>query len=141
MAGASRKLNNENQEWAEAAESAKEIAASLSAMAGHAASAVGAMAGHATGDLGKKVDALAAEAGVGIQELGDKLSKRAPQSGVLGSASQAVAKSVRQGGEYLEEAKLSGVTEDVAQLIRRHPISSVLIAVGLGCYLARKFQD
>jgi hypothetical protein len=53
--------------------------------------------------------------------------KNVPHEGVLGSASQAVARTVKDGGEYLEGVKLSGMTEGVAKLIRRNPIPAVFI--------------
>ena len=130
-----------NDEWTQAAGKAKEAVASVGEMASHAGSAVGAMASQTACDVGKKADELTASAGVGIQGLGDRLSKNAPHSGVLGNASQAVAKTVRDGGEYLEGAKLSGMTEDVAQLVRRNPIPAVLIAIGLGWFVGRKLGN
>lgn len=131
----------ENMEWTEAAEKAREAAASAGEMVGHAASAVGAIATHAVSDVGRKADDLAANAGVGIQGLGDQLMQNAPQSGVLGSASQAVGKSVVQSGKYIEESKLSGMTEDVAQLVQRNPITAVVIAIGLGWFIGRKLGN
>ena len=128
----------DKQEWAQAADKAKEAAASVGEMASHAASAVGAMANQAACDVGRKADDLTANAGLGIQELGDRLGRQAPQAGVLGSATQAVARTVKDSGEYIEGAKLSGMTEDLAQLIRRNPIPAVLIAVGLGWFVGRK---
>jgi hypothetical protein len=129
-----------NQEWALAGDDAKEVAASVGKMAGHAVSAVGAMASQAASDMGKKADDLTASAGVGIQELGDKLSQNVPHAGVIGSASQAVARTVKEGGEYLEGAKLSGITEDVARVIRRNPIPAILIAIGLGWFVGRTLK-
>ncbi len=146
------------QDWAptvdkakEATDKAKAAAASVGELASDAASAVGAMASkaacdagsmasQAACDVGKKADNLTASAGVGIQQWGDRLSKNAPHDGVLGSASQAIAKTIKDGGEYLEDAKLSGMTEDIAQLVRRNPIPAVLIALGLGWLMARKLS-
>jgi hypothetical protein len=102
-------------------------------MAHHAVSAVGAMASQAA-------DELTASAGVGIQGLGDRLGKIAPQTGVLGGASQAVAQGVKKGGKYIEGAKLSGITGNLAQLIRRHPIPAVLIGIGMGWFACRKLK-
>ena len=105
------------QEWAptydkakEAADKTKEAAASVGELASDAACAVGAMASQAACDagamasqaacdVGKKADNLTASAGVGIQQWGDRLSKNAPHDGVVGSASQAFAKTIREGGE------------------------------------------
>ena len=127
-----------NDEWNQAAGKARDAAACMGEMAGHAASAVGAMASQAACDVGMKADELAASAGFGIQGMGDRLSKNAPHGGVLESASQMVAQSVKDGGQYLEEAKFSGLTEDVAQLVRRNPIPAILIAIGLGWFVGRK---
>jgi methyl-accepting chemotaxis protein len=141
MSNSTRTPDVNNQEWTQVADDAKEAAASMGEMASHAASAVGAMASQAASDVGKRADELTASAGAGIQELGDRLSKNAPQAGVLGSASQAVARTVKDGGKYIEGAKLGGMTEDIAQLIRRNPIPSVLIGFGLGWFLCRKLRS
>lgn len=127
-----------NDEWNQAADKAKEAAASVGEMAGHAASAVGAIAGQAARDVSRKADDLTASAGASVQGFGDRLGKQAPQSGLIGNVSQAVAHSVRDGGEYIKEAKVSGMTEDLAQLVRRNPIPAVLIAIGLGWFVGRK---
>ena len=140
------------QEWAQAADCAKEAATSVSAIASRAGSAVGALASQAVCDVGsiasqaacdvgKKADDLTASAGIGIQGLGDRISKTAPRSGVVGNATQAVAGAVRNSGEYLEGAKFGGMTEDVAQLIRRNPFPAVFIAIGLGWFVARKLRS
>jgi hypothetical protein len=131
----------DKQDWAQAADKAKEAAAFLSEMASRAASAVGAMASQAASNVGKNADDLTASAGVGIQGMGDKLGKNTPQAGVLGSVSQAVARTVTDGGEYLEGAKLSGMTEDIVQLIRRNPVPVVLIGIGLGWFAWRKLRS
>jgi hypothetical protein len=129
-----------NDELTQVAHKAGEAAASVGQMASHAASAVGAMASQAACDVSKKADDLTARAGVGIQELGDRLSHSTLHEGMLGSASQSVARAVKGGGEYIESAKLSGITEDIAQVIRRNPIPAVLIAIGLGWYVGRRLK-
>ena len=130
----------DKEDWAQAAEKAKEAAAYLGEMASRAASAVGAMASQAANSVGTKADDLTASAGAGIQGLGDKLSKNTPHAGVLGSVSQSVADTVKEGGEYLEDAKLSGMTGDVVRLIRRYPIPAAIIGIGLGWFAWRKLK-
>ena len=130
----------DKKEWDQAVNKAKEAAASAGEVASHATSAVGAMASRAACDIGKEADHLAASAGTCIEGLGDRLSKNAPHSGILGNTSQAVAGAVREGGEYLQSAKLSGMTEDVAHLVRRNPIPAVLIAIGLGWFVGRNLK-
>ncbi|HTN02894.1 MAG TPA: hypothetical protein VL132_13500 [Planctomycetaceae bacterium] len=128
------------KEWTQAAGKARDAAASAGEVASHAASAVGAMASQAVGDVGRRADNLTARAGVGIQELGDELGRNTPHTGLLGSASQAVARTVRESGEYVESAKLSGMTDDVAHVIRRNPIPAVLISLGVGWFVGRSLR-
>lgn len=104
--------------------------------ASQAAAAVSALATTAVGDVGKQANDLAVTAGAGIQELGDSLAKYGPQDGILGTASHAFAKSVKQSGEYLEEVKFSGLTKDLACLIRKNPMPAFFIALGIGWILA-----
>jgi hypothetical protein len=110
-------------------------------MATDAGCAVGSMASQAACQVGQTADDLTARAGAGIKGLGDKLSHNAPHSGIMGSASQSVARSVHEGGQYVQDAKLSGMVEDVAQMIRRNPLPAVFIAIGLGWFVARKMRS
>jgi hypothetical protein len=41
------------------------------------------------------------------------------------------------GGQYLEQEGLKGIAEDVTNVIRRNPLATLLIGVGLGFILAR----
>ena len=134
------RIPSNNQEFAQAADSANEAAVSVADMARHAASAIGAMASQAASDAGTKADELTARAGAGIQGMGERLGKIAPQTGALGSASQAVAQTVKDGGKYIEDAKLTGISENIAQMIRRNPIPAVCIGIGLGWFLCRKLK-
>jgi hypothetical protein len=126
----------DKQEWASVESKAKDALASVREMAGHATSAVGAMASRAACDVSKEADQLTANAGVCMEHLGEKIGKNAP-----GNASQSIAGSVREGGEYLQSAKLGGMAEDVAHLIRRNPIPAVLIAIGLGWFVSRTIRS
>jgi hypothetical protein len=140
MSSSTTKPGVNQQEWAQAGDKAIDAAVCAGEMASHAASAVGEMASHAVRDVGKRVDDLTARAGVGIQELGNRLSKDTPHAGIIGSASQAVAEAVKDSGEYLEGAKLTGITADIAHVIRRNPIPAVLIAIGFGWFVGRKLK-
>ena len=122
-------------------EAASRAVTTAGEMASDAGCAVGSMTSQAACDVGRKADDLTASAGAGIKGLGDKLSHNAPHSGVMGSASQAVARSVHDGGQYMQDAKLSGMVEDVAQMIRRNPFPAVFIAIGLGWVVARKMRS
>lgn len=124
-----------------ALEQAKDAGSQAVGKAKEAIGAVSAAAGHAATAAGKKADELTASAGTGIKKLGDVISHQAPQEGVAGAAAQAVAGSMKRGGQYLEDAKLSGMTEDMAQMIRQNPMPAVLIAVGVGFFLGRALRS
>jgi hypothetical protein len=136
-----QEIKEVKQDWQQATDKAKEAASCVGSAASHAVTAVGSAAGQAASDLGNKADNLAESAGTGIREFGDSISRHTPQSGVLGSAGQAVARTVKEGGEYLEHAKFSGMIDDLAQVIKRNPIPAILIAVSVGCLLGRKMRS
>ncbi len=122
-------------------EKANKVACAIGEKASEASCAVGSMASQAACDVSQKANDLTASAGAGLKGLGDKLSHNAPRTGMVGNASQAVAKSVHDGGQYMEDAKFSGMVEDVAHLIRRNPIPAVFLAIGLGWVVARKMRS
>ena len=125
-------------EWNQVADKAKEAAAAVGDKAAHAASTASTMAGQAASDAGKKADELTARAGAGMQTFADRLAKQAPQEGVFGNVSQSAAHALQEGGQYLESAKLSGMGEDFAKLVRQNPLPAILIAIGLGRLIGRK---
>jgi hypothetical protein len=113
-------------------EKVKDAGSQAADMAKAAAASVGEMASQTAAAVGKEANNLTAGAGTGIKKLGDLIGAKGPHDGVLGSASQAVAETLKEGGQYLEDAKLSGMFEDVTQLIRRNPVPALLVGIGLG---------
>ncbi len=120
---------------------AGQAASAIGDMASEAGCAVGSMASQAACDVGHKANELTASAGAGIKGLGDKLSQNTPHTGMVGNASQSVAKAVHDGGQYIEDAKFSGMVDDMAHLIRRNPIPAVCVALGLGWIVASKMRN
>jgi uncharacterized protein YjbJ (UPF0337 family) len=57
--------------------------------------------------------------------------------GALSTAATAVAGGVESASSYLQEKKFEEMATDLTTLIRRYPIQSLLIGVGLGYVLAR----
>jgi len=131
----------QNAKPAEPLEKAKEAGAQAVENAKDAVAAVGVMAGEAVAAVGKKADDLTAGAGSDIKKWGDTLSKNSSQHGLLGHASQAVADTLKDGGRYLEDAKLTGMADDVSKLIQRNPVPAVLIGIGIGFILARALRS
>lgn len=126
------------EEWAQATDKAKDAISSAGDMAGHAVSAVGEIASQKACEMGARVDQMVEQAGAGIHHMGDTLGRNLPHNGMLGAASQGLAGAVQHSGEYLEDQKLSGLSKDITCLIRRNPVPSVLIALGIGWLAARK---
>lgn len=87
--------------------------------------------------VGDKAEHATEAVGAGIETLGDKVRRISPKEGMLHDAGEAVAGTLESSGRYLEEHGLSGVGEDVTNMVRRNPIPALLIAVGIGFMLAR----
>jgi ElaB/YqjD/DUF883 family membrane-anchored ribosome-binding protein len=107
--------------------------------AGHAGQALSSAASAATGALssaastvGHKAEDVTSSVGTGLQSLGEKVREKGPDSGMLGRGKEAVAGAMEQTGRYIEDRNLTGMAEDVTNLIRRNPIPALLIGVGLG---------
>jgi len=102
-----------------------------------AASSVADKARDVASGLGQKAEGAAEAVGSGMQSLAGTIRDRGPQGGMLGGAASGVASALDSSGRYLEEQGLSGIADDVTNLIRRNPIPAMLIGVGLGFLLAR----
>jgi len=134
-------VNKAKEVGTQAADKAKEYGTQIADKAKDAASSLGEMASQAAGTVGKKADEMTASAGADMKKWGDTIGSKAPHEGVLGQASQAMADTLREGGKYLEEAKLSGVADDFVNMIRRNPVPAILLGVGVGFILARAMRD
>jgi hypothetical protein len=118
-------------------DTAKDVASNVADKAKQAASSVASTVGNVASNVGDKVDTGVSSVGSGMQSLADTIRDKGPASGVLGGATSGVAGALDSTGRYLEEHGLSGVGEDLTNLIRRNPIPAVLIGIGLGFMLAR----
>lgn len=106
-----------------------------------AMSSVGEMATETATVAGRKAEDMAAAAGHRIAGLGDTLAARAPHEGIAGTAAQAVADTIKSGGHYLEEHKISGMARDMEQVVKNHPIPALLCVFGIGFCLGRMLKD
>ena len=71
-----------------------------------------------------------------FKSLAGKIRDKGPQDGMLGNANTAVANSLDSCAHELEHG-LSGVADDLTKLVRRHPVPSLLVGIGLGFLIAR----
>jgi hypothetical protein len=129
-----------DHEFGKAVTKVKETAGTIGEMASSAASAVGNMTSQAAENLSDDADYLASSAGRGAQRFGEQLSRTAPHSGMVGDMSQSIARSITEGGEYLEYSKLSGMGKDLTKVIQRNPIPTILISIGLGWIASRMLR-
>jgi len=125
----------------QAVDKAKEVAGGAMDKAKEAVSSVGTMASQAATSVGKRVEEMAGSAGADMRKWGDSLAGSGPHEGTMGHMTQAVGETLREGGRYIEEAKLSGMADDVSSMIRRNPVPAVLIGIGIGFILGRAMRS
>jgi ElaB/YqjD/DUF883 family membrane-anchored ribosome-binding protein len=56
---------------------------------------------------------------------------------MLGDATATVAKTLEQGGRYLEKEGVTGMAEDLTDMIKKNPVPAVLVAIGVGFLLGQ----
>jgi uncharacterized protein YjbJ (UPF0337 family) len=72
-----------------------------------------------------------------IGSLADTLREKAPHEGAVGTAATTVADKLEAAGSYLQARDLEHVVGDLSSMIRRYPVPSLLIGLGIGYLLAR----
>lgn len=117
-------------------EKAKDTAANIADKAGDMAQKAYDKAGQYASTAGDKADDAVESVGSGMKSFAGTLRENMPNKGMLGSASESVAGALESGGRYLEEKGLSGIGNDMTDLIKRNPIPAVLLALGLGFLIA-----
>jgi uncharacterized protein YjbJ (UPF0337 family) len=92
-----------------------------------------------TGDGMNDTSAVQPISAVGekIGSLADVIREKAPHEGAVGTAATAVAEKLGVAGSYLQEKDLDHVLSDVSNMIRRYPVPSLLVGLGIGYLLAR----
>jgi len=87
--------------------------------------------------LSETADAGVAAVGGGLKTLAGSIRDNGPHDGMLGEATTTIAKGLESGGKYLQKEGVSGMAEDVSEMIKRNPIPAVLVGVGIGFMLAQ----
>jgi hypothetical protein len=123
------------------ADKARDTASNLADKARETASGVAErtreMASGAAGAIGQKAEDAASSVGGGMKSLAETIRENAPSQGMLGTASARVAGVLEHSGRHLQEDGLSGIGEELTNMIRRNPIPSLLVGIGIGFLLAR----
>jgi len=120
---------------------AREAAGNVADQASNLLSAGAEKAKDLASTAGQMADKATATVGSSIESLGGTLRENAPHSGMMGTAASTVASTLEGTGRYLREEGLSGMFDDVTDLVKRNPTTAVLIAIGFGFLMARLTRD
>lgn len=118
------------------ADKARDTASNVADKAGDMAKTAYDKAGQYASAAGDKADDAVESVGSGMKSFAGTIRENLPHKGMLGSASESVAGALESGGRYLEQHGLSGIGNDVTDLIKRNPVPAVLLALGLGYLIA-----
>jgi ElaB/YqjD/DUF883 family membrane-anchored ribosome-binding protein len=80
-----------------------------------------------------RTDDTLTRVGERLATFAGNLREKAPREGALGSAAVAVADQLQAGGRYLEQHGVNEMAQDLAVLVRRYPLQSLLVGFGVGC--------
>jgi len=116
---------------------AKETASTAYDKAKDVASGAADKARDVASQAGKQAENYTQAAGKGMESLAGTIRENMPREGVLGAATSRVAGGLEATGHYLEHEGLSGMANDMTNMIRNNPIPALLFGVGLGFLLAR----
>ena len=72
-----------------------------------------------------------------VREFAGRVREVSPHEKVRATTNQ-VADTLESAGNYLEDKSLQGMVDDVAGVIRKYPLQSLLIGIGIGFLLSRK---
>ena len=84
----------------------------------------------------KKANEAAPVIGERMKSLADVIRGKAPREGKIGTTATKVAGGLESASNYLQEKKFDHLGEDFRGLVRRYPLQSLLIGLGLGFLVA-----
>lgn len=95
-------------------------------------------------EIGSKVvdrtDAAMSAAGERIENLGQSLRGRAPEEGRVGKVLSRTASALEQSGLYLQESTPTDVRMDLEDVMRKRPVTTLLVGAGIGFLIARALR-
>lgn len=90
---------------------------------------------------GQMAENLTSSVGSSMESLASNVREKAPHEGMIGSAASSFAGALETGGRYIREEGFSGMAEDLTNIIRRNPLTSVMVGIALGFLLARSTRE
>ena len=88
----------------------------------------------------EKVGGATKSVGETMSSLAGTIRESAPQEGSIGSAAKTVANQLENAGSYLQDNTFENMARDVTALIRRYPIQSLLVGLGVGYLFSRRSE-
>jgi hypothetical protein len=122
------------------ADKAKDIAGQAADKAKDFASHTADQAKHLGTSAVNMADTATARVGSGVESMADKLRDKAPREGMMHDAASKVADTLERSGRYLQEEGLSGITDDLTNVIKRNPIPALLVGIGIGYLIAHALR-
>lgn len=116
-----------------------EIASDLKDKASDLASQAKDKASDVTAQAADKADDAMSATGQGMQTLAQTVRENAP-TGKVGDIATSAATALEKGGTYLQQADPAAVRSDLEEIIRRNPVPSLLVGLGIGFLLARSLR-
>jgi hypothetical protein len=129
------RIENVKDQARETATSAGQTFQEAKGAAREAAANFGQQAKDVASRAGDKAEDTMHSVGQGMSSLAGSIRQHAPHSGPLASAAGTVAEQLDAGGRYLREHELSAIGDDMANVIRRHPLPALLSVFGIGFLL------
>lgn len=84
-----------------------------------------------------RADDATTTVGEKMTDVAQTIRDKAPMSGPVANAADTAANTLERAGSYLQEQDLADMRSDLEGIIRRHPIESLLVGLGVGYLLAR----
>jgi uncharacterized protein YjbJ (UPF0337 family) len=88
----------------------------------------------------EKVGGATKAVGETMSSWAGTIRESAPQEGTIGSAAKTVANQLENAGSYLQDNTFENMARDVTTLIRRYPIQSLLVGLGVGYLFSRRSE-
>jgi len=95
-------------------------------------------------DLGQqavdRADDATTTVGEKMTDVAQTIREKAPTTGPVANVADTAADTLQRAGTYLQQQDLADIRSDLEGIIRRHPMESMLIGLGVGYLLARSMR-
>lgn len=137
---AEREIDRTADKAHETIDAARDKAAGLAEQAQQARTQIADKAQQVGAQVADKADAATTTVGEKLTDVAQTIRDKAPASGPVADAADTAADTLQRAGTYLREQDLTDMRADLEGLIRRHPIESLLVGLGVGYLLARSMR-